>query len=149
MRFSSRPFRPSRSVWVVGFTVSALVCSLLAVVAGSPPAAAGGNASLQLTKTVTGATVTPTMSTTLAVDKSTAIPGDQLTYTARVTNTGATMTLTGSYSAVEVPGNAGALADWYDEVEYHDLTSNSWVSLGGYQATQPGWTPVQPSPSTT
>jgi RHS repeat-associated protein/uncharacterized repeat protein (TIGR01451 family) len=135
---------------VAGFTVSALVCSLVAAVADSPPAAAnGGNGSLQLTKTVTGATVAPALAATLAVDKSTAIPGDQLTYTARVTNAGAVLTLTGSYSAVEVPDNPGTLADWYDEVEYHDLTSKTWVSLGGYQATQSGWTPVVPSPATT
>lgn len=134
---------------MVGFTVSALVGSLLAAVADSPAAVAGGNASLQLTKTVTGASVAPALTATLAADKSTAIPGDQLTYTARVTNAGAVLTLTGSYSAVEVPDNAGTLADWYDEIEYHDLTSKSWVSLGGYQATQSGWTPVVPSPSTT
>lgn len=119
------------------------------MVAVAPPAAAnGGNASLQLTKTVTGASVVPTLAATLAVDKSTAIPGDALTYTARVTNTGAVMTLTGAYSAVEVPDNPGTLADWYDEVEYHDLASKTWVSLGGYQATQSGWTPVAPSPAT-
>ncbi|HEU5271253.1 MAG TPA: Ig-like domain-containing protein, partial [Jatrophihabitans sp.] len=120
------------------------------MVAVAPPAAAnGGNASLQLTKTVTGASVAPTLAATLAVDKSTAIPGDALTYTARVTNTGAVMTLTGAYSAVEVPDNPGTLADWYDEVEYHDVASKTWVSLGGYQATQSGWTPVAPSPATT
>jgi RHS repeat-associated protein/uncharacterized repeat protein (TIGR01451 family) len=124
-----------------------MVCGL--AVATAPPAAAGGNASLQLTKTVSSATVAPTMTATLAVDKASAIPGDQLTYTARVTNTGAVLTLRGSYSAVEVPDNPGTLADWYDEVEYHDLTSNNWVSLGGYQATQAGWTPVVPAPATT
>ncbi|HEX4727523.1 MAG TPA: hypothetical protein VH298_06980, partial [Jatrophihabitans sp.] len=73
--------------------MSALVCGLVAAVVDSPAALAGGNASLQLTKTVTGASVVPTLAATLAVDKSTAIPGDQLTYTARVTNTGAVLTL--------------------------------------------------------
>lgn len=121
----------------------------LAVAVAPPAAANGGNASLQLTKSVTGATVVPTLAATLAVDKSTAIPGDQLTYTARVTNSGAVMTLKGSYSAAEVPDNAGTLADWYDEVEYHDVATKAWVSLGGYQATRSGWTPVAPSPSST
>ena len=126
----------------------AVACGLAVAVA--PPAAAnGGNASLELRKSVTGATVTPTLAATLAVDRSTAIPGDQLTYTARVTNTGAVMTLTGSYSAAEVPDNAGTIADWYEEVEYHDVASKTWVSLGGYQATKSGWTPVAPSPATT
>jgi len=125
-----------------------LACGVVAAVA--PPAAAtGGNASLDLTKTVTGASVVPTMSATLAVDKSTAIPGDQLTYTARVTNTGAVLTLTGSYSAAEGSDSAGTLADWYDEVEYHDVASKTWVSLGGYQATRSGWTPAVPSPAST
>jgi len=121
----------------------------LAVAVAPPAAANGGNASLQLTKSVTGATVVPTLSATLAVDKSTAIPGDALTYTARVTNTGAVMTLTGSYSAAEVPDNPGTIADWYEEVEYHDVATKAWVSLGGYQATKSGWTPAAPSPATT
>jgi RHS repeat-associated protein/uncharacterized repeat protein (TIGR01451 family) len=126
----------------------ALVCGL--AVATAPPAAAnGGNASLQLTKSVTGATVVPTLSATLAVDRSTGIPGDALTYTARVTNSGAVMTMTGSYVAAEVPDNGGTLADWYEEVEYHDLATKAWVSLGGYQASQPGWTPTVPSPAST
>jgi RHS repeat-associated protein/uncharacterized repeat protein (TIGR01451 family) len=141
-------FRLSRSAWLAGLTSAAVACGL--AVAASPPAAAnGGNASLQLTKSVTRATVVPTLAATLAVDKSAAIPGDQLTYTARVMNTGAVMTMTGSYSAVEVPDNPGTLADWYDEVEYHDVATKAWVSLGGYQATSSGWTPVVSSPAAT
>ena len=115
----------------------------------APPAAAGGNASLDLRKTVTGVSVLPTLAATLAVDKPAAIPGDQLTYTARVTNTGAVLTLTGSYSAAEGTDSAATLADWYDEVEYHDVATKAWVSLGGYQASQSGWTPASPSPATT
>jgi RHS repeat-associated protein/uncharacterized repeat protein (TIGR01451 family) len=140
-------FGLSRSSWLAGLTATALAGTLAVAVA--PPAVAGSNASLELKKTVTGATVTPTLAATLGVDKASAIPGDQLTYTARVTNTGAVLTLTGSYSAAEVPDNAGTLADWYDEVEYHDLATKSWVSLGGYQATQSGWTPASPSPAST
>ncbi len=141
-------FGSSRPAWLVGLTVTALVSGLVTVI-GAAPASAGGGASLSLTKTVTNASIAPTMAATLAVDRSTAIPGDQLSYTARVTNTGAVLTLKGSYSAAEVPDNAGALADWYDEVEYHDPATNAWVSLGGYQATQSGWTPAVPSPATT
>jgi len=136
-----------RPKWLVGLTSVGLVAGL--TVAAAPPAAAnGGNASLELRKSVSSATVTPTLGATLAVDRSTAIPGDQLTYTARVTNTGAELTLQGTYSAAEVPDNPGTLADWYDEVEYHDVASKAWVSLGGYQATQSGWTPTVPSPTT-
>lgn len=58
--------RLSRSSWITGLTTLALAGSL--VVAVARPAVAGGNASLQLTKTVTGATVTPTLAASLAVD---------------------------------------------------------------------------------
>jgi RHS repeat-associated protein/uncharacterized repeat protein (TIGR01451 family) len=141
-------FSPSRSAWLAGLTATTLISGLLTV-AQAPPASAGGGASLSLTKTVASARVIPTLAATLAADRSTAIPGDQLTYTARVTNTGAVLTLKGSYSAAEVPDNPGTLADWYDEIEYHDPGTNAWVSLGGYQATRSGWTPVVPSPATT
>ncbi|MGI8666877.1 MAG: hypothetical protein ACR2N4_12730 [Jatrophihabitans sp.] len=140
-----RVFRSSPPAWLAALTAMALVSGL--TVAMAPSAVAGGNASLSLTETVTSASVTPTLAASLSVDRSSAIPGDQLTYTARVSNSGAIITLAGSYSAAEVPGNAGTLADWYDEVEYHDMASKAWVSLGGYQATQPGWTPVSPSPT--
>jgi uncharacterized repeat protein (TIGR01451 family) len=125
-----------------------LACSL-AVAVAPPPATAAGGASLDLTKTVSSAKAVPTMAATLAVDRTTAIPGDQLTYTAHVTNTGAVMTLQGAYSAAEGTDSAGTLTDWYEEVEYHDVATKTWVSLGGYQAASTGWTPVSPSPSTT
>ncbi|MDQ1721871.1 MAG: hypothetical protein QOI26_1605, partial [Pseudonocardiales bacterium] len=136
-----------RSAWLAALTATALLCGL--AVAGAPPATAGGGASLNLTKSVSSAAVAPTMAATLAVDRSTAIPGDPLTYTARVTSTGAVLTIRGSYSAAEGTDAAGTLADWYEEVEYRDAATKAWVSLGGYQATSPGWTPVLPSPSTT
>jgi RHS repeat-associated protein/uncharacterized repeat protein (TIGR01451 family) len=128
-------------------TAAALVCGL--AVAAAPPATAAGGASLDLKKTVSGATAVPTMAATLAVDRSTAIPGDQLTYTARVTNTGAVLTLTGSYSAAEGNDATATVVDWYDEVEYRDTATNGWVPLGGYQSTGSGWTPAVPSPATT
>ena len=49
-------FRSSRSTGIAGLTVTALVTGLLRW-STAPPAAAGGNASLELTKTVTSATV--------------------------------------------------------------------------------------------
>lgn len=140
-------FRCSRSAWLAGLTAAALVSGLLTV-AGAPPASAGGGASLDLTKTVTSTGVVPTMAATLAVDRSSAIPGDQLSYTARVTNTGAVVTVKGSYSATESADSAGTISDWYEEVEYHDPVTKAWIPLGGYQATNPGWTPAVPSPAT-
>ncbi|MEO6500622.1 MAG: RHS repeat-associated core domain-containing protein [Jatrophihabitantaceae bacterium] len=128
--------------------MTGLVSGLLTV-AGAPPATAGGGASLNLTKSVSSAAVVPSIGATLAVDRSVAIPGDALTYTARVTNTGAVLTLKGSYSAAEGTDAAGTLADWYEEVEYHDPVTKVWLPLGGYQATNPGWTPAVPSPATT
>ncbi|MFL6162034.1 MAG: RHS repeat-associated core domain-containing protein [Jatrophihabitantaceae bacterium] len=134
-------------MWLAGLTASALAGGL--IVAAAPPATAAGGASLDLTKTVSSASAAPTMAATLSVDRSTAIPGDELTYTARVTNTGAVVTLNGAYSAAEGTDSAGTLTDWYEEVEYHDVATKAWVSLGGYQATSSGWTPVAPSPSST
>lgn len=141
-------FGSSRRSWIVGFTVAAVVSGLVTGV-GATPAAAGGGASLDVTKTVTSTGVAPTMAATLAVDRSTAIPGDQLSYTARITNTGAVLTMNGSYSANESADSAGTLTDWYDDVEYHDPATKTWVPLGGYQATSPNWTPAAPSPAVT
>src|SRR5262249_44468418 len=58
------------------------------------------------------------MSATLAVGKQSAIPGDDLRYTARVANTGATLTLRGSYPAAEGTDSDGTIVAWYGEVEY-------------------------------
>lgn len=141
-------FRSSRPAWISGLTAVALVTGLLSV-AGAPAANAGGGASLNLTKTVASATGAPTLAATLAVDRSTAIPGDQLTYTARVTNTGAVLALKGAYSATESTDSAGTLTDWYEEVEYHDPVTKAWLALGGYQAVSPNWTPAVPALATT
>src|SRR5215470_15497633 len=88
----------SRVVLLAGLVSSALLCGFLSP---AMPARASGNASLNLSKTVSSAAFVPTMSATLAVDRASAIPGDDLRYTARVTNTGATLTLRGSYTAAE------------------------------------------------
>jgi RHS repeat-associated protein/uncharacterized repeat protein (TIGR01451 family) len=137
----------SRSVLLVGLTASAVIGALATPAAHAT--GGGGNASLNLTKTVASTSFVPTVAATLAVDRASAVPGDPLTYTARVTNTGATLTLRGSYSAAESTDATGTVADWYDDVEYKDPATNAWLPLGGYQAAGTGWTPVVPAPATT
>ena len=137
----------TRLVFLVGMTAAAVIAGLTTPVVKA--ARATGNASLNLTKSVASTSFVPTMSATLGVDRATAIPGDPLKYTARVTNTGATLTLNGSYAAAEGSDATGTVVDWYDDVEYKDPATNAWLPLGGFQATKAGWTPVVPAPTLT
>src|SRR5216683_572232 len=55
-------------------------------------------------KTVTSASLTPALSLGLSSDHSTAIPADNINYTATVTNTGATLALAGDFVASDTGG---------------------------------------------
>jgi RHS repeat-associated protein/uncharacterized repeat protein (TIGR01451 family) len=139
-----------RSPLARGFLVL-LVAALLVVTTAGPAArvvsaaGGGGNASINLTKTIAGVSVTPALGLALSVDRATAIPGDQLTYTATLTNTGANLKLSGTFVAQNSSVTATIAAD-YDEVEYFSVQQNVWVPLAGTAASLSGYTPVEPSP---
>jgi len=92
--------------------------------------------------------VTPTLGLGLTVDKPAAIPGDTLTYTATLTNTGANLKLTGTFVAQNSSNPATVAAD-YDYVEYFSIQANAWIPLAGAAASQAGYTPVETPPVTT
>lgn len=109
----------------------------------------GGNASINLSKTVTSASVTPKLGLTLGVDKGSAIPGDVLTYTAVVSNIGSDFGMTGVFKAVNGGDVTATVAGWYDEVEYFATATKNWVPIAAFQNVQAGYTMVDPSPITT
>jgi RHS repeat-associated protein len=97
-------------------------------------------------KTVTSATLTPALSLALAGDHSTAIPGDTITYTATVTNTGSTLNLAGDFIASDT-GTATATVTSYWDAVYTSLDGTNWSPLAGAAATQAGYTATVPPPT--
>ncbi|MHB8492415.1 MAG: hypothetical protein ACYDA6_09430, partial [Solirubrobacteraceae bacterium] len=123
-------------------------------------AAQGGNANLHLGKTVASGTFEPNLGLALEVDHSSAIPGDALSYTAKLTNTGATATLTGELSAANTNAATATIASWWDNLDTssnggeecstnHGQNTSGWTPLAGQGASEAGYTPqVAPSIAT-
>src|SRR5260370_132669 len=97
-------------------------------------------------KTVTSATLTPALSLALAGDHSTAIPGDAITYTATVTNTGSTLKLAGDFIASDTGTATATVASYWDAV-YTSLDGTNWSPLAGAAATHAGYTAPVPPPT--
>ena len=95
-------------------------------------------------KTVLSATLTPALGLTLAVDHSSAIPGDTLTYSGTVTNTGATLTLTGDFTASASGSSTATVNSYWDDIAT-SLDSTNWTPLAG-AAAQSGSTPAVAPP---
>jgi RHS repeat-associated protein/uncharacterized repeat protein (TIGR01451 family) len=144
----------------VFFAVVAALVALFSSVGQLPGQvfASSGNANLHLTKTVGTATLTPQLALTLSVDKPSAIPGDTLTYTATLSNTGATLRATGTYTAQNTGATTATVLSYFDAVS---TASNShcgttltnqgnntsqWTPLAGTAQALAGYTPVVPSP---
>jgi RHS repeat-associated protein len=126
----------------------AVVVGALAALPAQPVAASGGNASINLTKSVTGTTVTPHLSlSSLQVSAPTAVPGDTLTYTTTLVNDATVLGLTGSFTAANGQDAAATVAGWWDDVEYKPAGSNTWVVLGGFAAPASGYTFTVAPPS--
>src|SRR5437588_13041372 len=85
---------PVRQIALVGAAVALLSLLLPASVFAS-----SGNAGIQLHKTVAATAVTPSLSLNLGVDRPSAIPGDRLTYSGSLSNTGASLGLSGGLTA--------------------------------------------------
>ena len=112
-------------------------------VAPAAAVSAGQNASVSLSSRVSTSGFRPMLGVGLVADRTDAIPGDRIGYVATVTNTGAVLSLSGSVTAASSADVSGAVVSWYDEVQYKDKASNSWVSIGGQLASQDGYSPVQ------
>ncbi len=140
------------------------IASLVVLVAGLMPAhiarADNGNANLHLDKTVGAVAVIPGLGLALAVDKPDAVPGTVLTYTALVTNTGATLTLAGDLTATNTNATAATIASYWDAISTTDKAhcgaggtndgkdTAQWPTFVGTAASAAGYTPVSGAPIT-
>lgn len=134
---------------LVAITVSVALPALGVIAPGAARAAStGGNASISLSKTVGSTTVKPVLGLTLAADRTDAIPGDAITYSATVTNTGTQLGAIGTYKAANNGNVTATVAGYWDDIEYFSSAKAKWLALGGFAARQSGYTFVVPPPIT-
>ncbi len=67
-------------------------------------------------KTVASATLTPALSLGLSTDHTSAIPGDTISYTATVTNTGSTLAASGDFVAGATGSATAVVASYWDDI---------------------------------
>jgi uncharacterized repeat protein (TIGR01451 family) len=141
------------------------VASLVVLVTGVLPSgvarAGNGNANLHLDKAVDSVAVAPSLTLTLGADRSNAIPGDGLTYTALVTNAGASLVLTGTLVATNTNATTATIASYWDAISTNDKAhcgaggdnngknDSQWPAFVGTAAAQPGYSPVSAAPIAT
>src|SRR5438445_9329984 len=77
----------------------AVVVALASVLAPGGAAASDDDRGIELDKEVDSKSIAPVLGLTLAVNKDAAIPGDVLTYSGALTNTGANLELGGRFTA--------------------------------------------------
>jgi hypothetical protein len=97
-------------------------------------------------KTVTSATLTPTLSLGLSGDRTSAIPGDAINYTATVTNSGAILSVGGDFFASATGSGTATVASYWDDI-YTSLDGSNWSPFVGTAATTSGYTPSVAPPS--
>lgn len=97
-------------------------------------------------KTVTTATLTPSLGLTLAGDHATTIPGDTITYTANVTNTGAVLSVGGDFLASDTGSATTTVASYWDDI-YTSLDGSNWTPFVGTAAASTGYTPTVAAPA--
>ncbi|HKV88416.1 MAG TPA: Ig-like domain-containing protein, partial [Candidatus Dormibacteraeota bacterium] len=126
---------------------------LVVLLYSSPvPVAAAGNAGVHLHKTVDAAqvTITPNLGLALGVDKSSAIPGDKLTYTAVVTDPTATLGMGGFINAEATSSTDAIVSYYWDELQSCAQGCGSgaadphWSGVATFEAGLPGYQPVTP-----
>jgi RHS repeat-associated protein len=98
-------------------------------------------------KTVTSATLTPALSLGLTTDHTTAIPGDTISYTATVTNTGSTLAVSGDFVASATGSASAIVASYWDDVSTSP-DGTTWTPLAGSAGAQSGYTPAVAAPIT-
>ena len=96
-------------------------------------------------KTVAQATLLPQLSLILSRDKDSAIPGEVITYTATLRNTGATLSLAGDLYAAATGTATAAVVSYWDDI-YTSTDGITWTILAGTDATASGYVPAVPSP---
>jgi hypothetical protein len=96
-------------------------------------------------KTVAQATLLPKLSLVLSRDKDSVIPGDVITYTATIRNTGATLSLAGDLYAAATGTATAAVVSYWDDI-YTSTDGITWTVLAGTAATASGYVPAVPSP---
>src|SRR5207247_2142554 len=95
-------------------------------------------------------TINPGTAASLAVDKSSAIPGDTLKYTALVTNPTATFCMGGYIDAESVASAEATVAYYWDQLEIcatgcgNGLTDPHWTGVVAFETGQSGYQPIQP-----
>jgi RHS repeat-associated protein len=132
---------------------TAVGSSLAVLLALAPqPASADGNAGVHLHKVVDPVqlAINPNIGVTLGVDKSAAIPGDTLTYTAVVTNPTATFAMGGYIDAQAVASADAIVAYYWDELEVCNTGCGNgypdphWTGVAAFETGQSGYQPVTP-----
>ena len=98
-------------------------------------------------KTVTSATLTPALSLGLSTDHTSAIPGDIISYTATVTNTGSTLAVSGDFVASATGSATAVVASYWDDISTSP-DGATWTPLAGSAAAQSGYTPGVTAPIT-
>jgi hypothetical protein len=96
-------------------------------------------------QTVAHASLLPQLSLVLSSDKDSAIPGDVITYTATLRNTGATLSLAGDLYAAASGTATAAVVSYWDDI-YTSTDGITWTVLAGTAATASGYVPAVPSP---
>jgi RHS repeat-associated protein len=99
-------------------------------------------------KTVTTAAVTPALGLALSTDHTTAIPGDTISYTATVTNTGSTLTVGGDFVASATGSGTATVVSYWDDISTSP-DGTTWTPLAGSAAATSGYTPAVAAPITT
>ena len=97
---------------------------------------------LHLATTVRTANLTPVIGVTLGVDKSTAVPGDTLTYTALVTNSGVSLVVTGQISAKNESSRTATVGSWFDYISYDPKGKGGDRDDDGYGHDRDRWIPI-------
>ena len=124
-------------------SAATLVASGLPAVATPLVAHATANANVHLGSSVTSSVSNPVLGLSFVADRADVTPGDTITYTSKLTNSGSEWQVGGKITAQAVSSSDAVIASWYDELDYRD-SSNRWVPIASYAAVRPGYAPKDP-----
>ncbi|HVV75562.1 MAG TPA: RHS repeat-associated core domain-containing protein [Mycobacteriales bacterium] len=124
-------------------TSAGLMLVAPAQVASATSTTSNGNANVQLSSAVGSITAKPVLGLQLTANRTDAIPGDVITYTAKVTNTGVDLELGGTMTARSSGSTDATVASWYEQVQYRN-PANKWIPVAGYATSRPGYSPQDP-----
>src|SRR2546423_1068328 len=107
----------------------------------APTLASNGNAGVKVNKTVDSAHVSliPKLKLEFGVDHASAIPGDTLPYTTKITNVASKLGINGNLSATSHADQTSKVVSYYDELDYLSETTHRWTPLAAIAAAQPGY----------